>query len=614
MQSPSFDDVARRRYDRRSFLHGLASGAALATAPWLLPARGARRALAGAPASLSFESVPASTADELAVPPGYVADVLLRWGDPLHEGGPALDLAAQTAATQAAQFGFNCDFIGFVPLEPGRSDRGLLCVNHEFTSRSEMFPEVGDAPTARQVEVELAAHGVTVAEVAADDDGRWALVPGSRSNRRVTATTPCRLSGPAAGTPALRTEADAEGRTVLGTLYNCSGGLTPWGTLLSGEENFWHYFGNAPAGDDLAARSRERYSARTGRSAYGWEAHHQRFDLGREPREYHRFGWVLELDPFDPGAAPVKRTALGRMCHEGAATALADDGRVVVYTGDDSTGEFVYKFVSAAPYDPGDRAANRDLLDAGTLYAARFEPDGTGRWLPLRPEGPLADWTQADVLVHARLAASLLGATPMDRPEDVEVHPRTHRVYVVMTKNPGREEGDGGANPRAHNRHGHVVELDEDGGDLGAESFTWNLFLLGGDPARPEDAAFYAGARAGVDPVSCPDNVAFAPDGSLWIATDGQPRTFGCNDALYAVATVGPERGRTRRFLSGPRGCEVCGPAFTPDGRTLFVSVQHPGAGRGLRDPERGSTWPDGDFPRPSVVAIRRADGQPVGA
>ena len=612
MTRPSFEDVVRRRYDRRSVLSGLTAGVSAALVPLFFGTRRAQAESSSATA-LGFASVPTSREDRLVVPPGYTAEVLLRWGDPLHAGGVAFDLGAQSGASQAARFGFNCDFLGFFPLRPGGSERGLLGVNHEFTRRRDMFPGARDKPSQAEIEVEMAAHGMSVAEVFAEPGGRWQLDLESRRNRRVTGATPIQLSGPVAGHELVQTSADPDGSTVLGTLYNCSGGVTPWDTMLSGEENILFYFANASRADDLRGRSQVAFGVSSDGSYYGWETLERRFDLAQEPNEFHRFGWVVELDPYDPEAAPTKRTALGRFAHEGATTALTDDRRVVVYSGDDREGECIYKFVSAGRYSVGDHAANRDLLDAGTLHVARFDADGTGRWLPLRPQGPLAEWSQAEILVHTRLAARALGATPMDRPEDIQVHPRTHRVYTVMTKNRSREHGDGAANPRSPNRHGHVIEIDEDHGDLGATTFTWNLFLLGGDPDVPEHGAYYAGAREGIDPLSCPDNLAFSPDGTLWIATDGQPKAAGSNDALYAVRTSGPERGRTRRFLTGPRGSEICGPEFTPDGRTLFVSVQHPGEGRGFDDPERGSTWPDGDFARPSVVAIRRQDGGAIG-
>ncbi len=602
-----FASVLRRRYERRSLLRSV-----LVAGPLLVLGRPGRAA--GRGQGLGFEALPPSAADALEVAAGYAAEVVIAWGDPLDpELGP-FDPARQSAAEQERRFGFNNDFNAWFPLRPGSSERGLLFVNHEYTRRTEMFRGAERArATAEQCAIEMAAHGASVVELARDPEGRWSVVVDSGFNRRLSATTPMDLCGPAAGDAALRTAADPSGRRVLGTLNNCSGGKTPWGTALSGEENIPDYFGGARSvRDERTAEGLAAMEFEAGRSVHGWELHESRFDLAQEPNEAHRFGWIVEVDPYAPDSVPKKRTALGRFRHEGASVTLARDGRVVVYSGDDAIDQCVYKFVSARPFDPQNRAANRDLLDEGTLFAARFEPDGRGRWLPLVPEGPLADWDLARILVHTRSAARLVGATPMDRPEDVDVCPLTGRVYVACTKNGGRAAGDGGANPRAKNRAGHVLELVEERGDSGARAFVWNPFLLCGDPKDAD--TFWAGADPGlVSPIACPDNLAFDSRGTLWIATDGQAKVLGSNDALYAVPTAGPERGRTRRFLSMPVGAEVCGPEFTPDERTLFANVQHPGEGGGLEPPT--STWPDGPGhgPRPAVVAVRGVEGGTIG-
>jgi secreted PhoX family phosphatase len=448
----------------------------------------------------------------------------------------------------------------------------------------------------------------------------------------------------------LRTSADPQGVRVLGTMANCAAGQTPWGTYLTTEENIQDYFGNL---SDLKARkdvdpfvvdAHRRFRMWGVSSLYGWEVVDPRFDLAQTPTEPFRHGWIVEIDPFDPTATPVKRTALGRFAHEAANTVVARDGRVVVYMGDDDKFEYLYKFVSAGRYDPKNRAANRDLLDRGTLYVARFDESGRGQWLPLvhNPKGPLNSAAgfrdQADVLVKARAAGTALGATPMDRLEDVEANPTTGRVYMSCTRNElrtisskqttyaGREldVGPNAANPRGGNQFGHIIELRDANDDHTALDFSWEVFLLAGDPAggrlitslsdvRP-DSTYYAGYANAADlsPIGSPDNLGFDPAGNLWVVTDGtQPK--GTNDGCYACPTSGPQRGRLQQFMSAPVGAEVCGCRFSPDGETLFLSIQHPGEGGSVLSPT--SHWPDGPGtqPRSSVIAIRKEGGGPVG-
>jgi secreted PhoX family phosphatase len=603
---------------RRALLKGGLAAAVLARA------RAARGGEAGA-APFGFVPVVHSRADTLTVPAGYRHERLIHWGDAVLPGAPAFDPRAQTPHGQSLQFGYNCDFIGYLPLPPGSraSDRGLLVVNHEYTTSRLMFPDWDgalDRKSRELVDIEMAAHGLSVIAVRREASGRWRVDADSPYNRRVTADTPMRLAGPAAGAPWLRTGADPAGTRVLGTLNNCSGGVTPWGTVLTCEENVDGYFaGPIDAATDPAVKAvHARYGLR---DRYGWARHHPRFGVATEPHEPLRFGWVVEIDPYDPGSIPVKRTALGRFKHEAATTVIARDGRAVVYSGDDGRFEYLYKFVSSGRYDPGDRAANMTLLDAGTLHVARFADDGSGVWIPLtagvEPLVARAGFpSPAHVLIDARTAGDLVGATRMDRPEDVEADPGPGRVYAVMTNNTARRADQvNGANPRADNRYGHIIELVEDGGDHAAVRFRWDIFIACGDPRVPDHRASYQGQR-GPGWLATPDNIAFDPVGRLWVATDGQDETIDANDGLYAVETTGPGRGTVRQFLSGPVGCEVCGPAFTPDGTTLFVAIQHPGEVEGSTFARPASRWPDGRAdmpPRPTVVAIRRADGGAIG-
>jgi uncharacterized protein len=639
-----FATLLRRTLSRRRLLQAGAIGGAGLALPSVGVLADIGRSAAGA--GLDFRPIAGSRADAVVVADGYTAEVVLRWGDPLWPDAAALDTAglrrgalleAGASAVQERQFGYNCDAVQFFPLDAtGR--RGLLCVNHEYTNDELMFPGrlgLGREGAAALGEwsrrhpeaarLELAAHGASVVEIRLER-GQWRPQPGAPHTRRVTGTTPMELAGPARGHPLLRTRDDPTGTRVLGMLGNCAGGRTPWGTFLTAEENIDDYFGGYASwrgahdgtADGRALREAHRRFPLLESSLHGWEHTEPRFDARHEPREALRFGWIVEIDPFDPASTIRKRTALGRFCHEGATCVLTRDGRVAVYSGDDDKFEYLYKFVSRDRCDPARRAANRDLLDAGVLHVARFDADGTGEWLPLvHGRGPLtaaggfAD--QGEVLIRARAAADRLGATPMDRPEDVAVHPHDGRVYVAFTKNADREakparrevsgrEIDVGvdvANPRPANEFGHVVEMIEENADAGARRFRWNVFLLAGEPHA-------------ATPIGCPDNLGFDPQGHLWIVTDGeQPR--GDHNGAFAVPVSGAGRGELRRFMSAPRGAEVCGCEFTPDGETLFLAIQHPGEGGTV---ERAvSDWPDGGGrpPRPSVVAVRRSDGGRIG-
>ncbi len=629
--SRSLEDIVAARIGRRGVLGGMAAAATVGI--WGKP--GGLAAWAAEDGSLGFEEISAAIADTHRVAKGYTAEVLIRWGDPVMADAPPWTPAALTAAAQSRQFGYNNDFIAYMPLPLGGKDstHGLLCVNHEYTNGELMFAgmtaKTGSAAATRaQAEVEMAAHGHSVIEVRREG-ARWRVVANSAYARRLTAlATPMRLSGPAAGHDRLKTAADPTGRRVIGTINDCGGGKTPWGTVLLAEENFNNYFQGNPAGTP-EAENHARLGV-GGDSRYSWGRFFERFDLAKTPTEANRFGWVVEFDPYDPAAQPVKRTALGRFKHEGASCAINPDGSVTVYSGDDERFQYLYRFVTAGRFDSRNRAANRDLLDRGTLSAARFAADGTLRWLPLVwGQGPLTPGNgfagPADVMIEARRAAELVGATPMDRPEDIETNPVTGRVIVILTNNSARKpDRVDAANPRADNRHGHILELTAPpaagpSADHAAEVYRWDVFLLGGNPAEPRHGAR---AHPAVSPngwVTSPDNCAFDPKGRLWIATDqgSAQRGSGKSDGLYGCDVGGPGRALTRLFFACPRDAEMCGPEFTPDGRTLFVAVQHPGEYKDSSFATPSTRWPDfrpGVPPRPSVVAITRDDGGEIGA
>jgi secreted PhoX family phosphatase len=617
---PTIAQLMDARITRRAILQGMAAagvyGLIGCAAPVATPVG----------SSLSFTESGRFLDETHHVAPGYDVSALLRWGDPLHDDAPEFRPGRQTAQAQERQFGMNNDFIAYMPLPRGSNSsiHGLLCVNHEYCIARLMWPADTASPLTReQCDAEMAAVGHSVVEIAREGKA-WRMVRNSRYNRRFSARGPLmRIAGPAAGHPRMATRADVSATRVAGTQSNCAGGTTPWGTVLTAEENIQHAFtGDAGVGREAAAW--RRYGI-NGRGL--WGRHFDRFNLNREPNETNRFGWIVEIDPYDPKSMPVKRTALGRCRHECATTAVSHDGRVAVYSGDDEDMEYIYKFVTRDSFDPQKPEANPDLLDHGTLHVARFEADGKMRWLPLVfGQGPLTRANgfenQGDVLIELRRAADVVGATPMDRPEDVEANPATGRVYVALTHNQGRKpEQLNVANPRGPNKYGHIIEIippTVNGRiDHAATECQWEFFVAGGDPQIAGHAAHYQGAVSAQGWIAAPDNIAFDPRGRIWIATDGQEGAAGFADSLYAADTSGPRRGVTRCFFSSPRGAEVTGPAFTPDGKTLFLSIQHPGSDSGSTFDKPSTRWPDfkPDMPpRPSVVAITKADGGEIGS
>ncbi|MGW9362498.1 PhoX family protein [Streptomyces albidoflavus] len=600
---------------------------------------------------LRFTPVAPNTRDQVSVPKGYAQEVVIRWGDPILRGAPEFDEKRQSAKAQAGQFGYNNDFLSLLPLdergrEHGGARRQVLVANHEYTDEVLMFAGYDpENPTREQVEIAWAAHGLSVVVVEEGRrSGKLTPVRRHRLNRRLTTTSRFEVTGPAAGHPLLRTSADRRGTTVLGTLNNCAGGTTPWGTTLHGEENFNQYFAHAEKVTDPETAARlKRYGISGGASERKWERFDRRFDLSKEPNEANRHGWVVELDPYDPDSTPRKRTALGRFKHEAAQPRLTRDGRPVVYMGDDEKFDYFYKFVSSKRMRKGDSRADREhnltLLDEGTLYVAKLtgdspadqidgtgklpadgEFDGSGQWIPLATAGPRGDvshvpgMSAAEVFVFTRLAGDKVGATKMDRPEDVEPSPRTGKVYIALTNNSDRgKEGKAPAdeaNPRNANKHGQVLELTEYREDPTSTRFAWSLFLVAGDPEDP--ATYFAGfPKEKVSPISCPDNVAFDPHGNLWISTDGN--ALGSHDGLFGVATSGPRKGELKQFLTVPTGAETCGPVIQD--RRVLVAVQHPGEVDGASVEKPASQWPDGPgrIVRPSVVAVWRADGGDIG-
>jgi hypothetical protein len=584
--NPTFEEVLLSR--RRFLAGGLGIGALAA-----LPAC----ATQGSRPVIGFTPIAPSSEDLLRVPPEYEATVLYRWGDPIGAaaGMPEFRMdASNSAADQALQAGMHHDGMHYFPLQG--STHGLLALNHEYLDERLLFPDGQKTWSAEKVAKAQNAVGVSVIEVVFEN--QWRVVRPSRYARRVTARTPCRVSGPAAGHALMRTAADPEGRTVLGTYNGCAHGWTPWGTYLTCEENFHNQFVNAgPISPD-----QQRYRMPSRPRGSRWQEYDERFDAARHPNEFNRFGWVVEIDPFDPSAMPVKRTALGRIKHEGAACSVGADRRLAFYMGDDEAFEYIYKFVTAKPYDATSREANRNVMDEGTLYVVRFNADGTGTWLPL--VGP-------DVAIRTRQAADAAGATKMDRPEWIVPHPVTREVFASLTNSSERKNTEPG-NPRAPNPFGHLLRWKEEGADVAATRFRWEVLALAGPQGKN-------GIKG--DAFACPDGLWIDSMGTLWVETDVSPTALGKGDFASLgnnqMLAVDPDVGVFRRFLTGPRGCEITGFHTTPDNRTAFVNIQHPGEGGTSPDNPRGlSNWPDyapNGRPRSATVVIRRKDGGIIG-
>ncbi len=648
---PDFQTIVSARYPRRAVLRG---GLGLAVASLFGGLPGLALAREQSPVKvtglLGFEAVPVSRADTAVVPPGYRTQVLLPWGEPVSGTYPAFSLD-NTGAEQAMQMGAHHDGVHFFPFA-GSSREGLLVVNHEYAEPRLMHSAAAglglisfDVPLRAdgsrdpdQVLKEMNAHGVSIVRIRRDEDGQW-LQLRDPLNRRITALSPMEFSGPLRGDPRLQTAYSPDGMRGRGTLNNCAHGVTPWGTYLACEEN-WRYYFVREQGDVPPTLSRYGVGPLN-----AWRWHLAAANAGDEADQYarfdatphaespqqdyrnepHAFGWVVEIDPFDPASTPVKRTHLGRFAHEGVVFAPARQGKpVVLYSGDDSMFEYIYKFVSAEPYQPA--SASGALLDEGTLYAARFDSDGNGEWLALAPGanglGPENGFaTLADVLLNSRGAADVAGATPMDRPEWGAIDPATGQVYFALTKNSRRsEEQAEGSNPRANNAMGHIVRWREADNDHAAKRFAWDLFLLAGDGDSGRDLQ---GRPLDADNLFAnPDGLFFDGDRRLWIQTDisdleqlKDPYKPMGNNAMLAAD---PDSGEVRRFFTGPLGSEITGCVTTPDQTAMFINVQHPGASTSAEDFAAGkldSHWPGGgkSIPRSATVVITREDGGKIG-
>ncbi|KQM19655.1 PhoX family protein [Novosphingobium sp. Leaf2] len=665
------------------------------------------------PAVLGFTAVAHSLADVVAVPSGYSVTVMTRLGDPLAASVSAYaNDGTDTGFDQ--RVGDHHDALHFFGLsaagapDVNSSTRGLMVENHENITQTYLHPAgpttVGGARPQAEALKEIEAHGVSVVEYVDSGDRKWSYVQNSSFNRRITPNTPMVFTGPAAGSAYLVTAYGADGKTGRGTINNCANGITGWSTNLTCEENYAGYFRRDAADDakrtprELASLQRNGVTSRTG--SYGWSTASStdtRFtrwnatisgaaakdDFRYEPNQ---FGWVVEIDPYNPASTPRKRTALGRFGHEGAFVRIATGQKVGLYMGDDSRGEYLYKFMSATTWNAADANASDRLamgdkyLDAGTLYVARFNADGTGTWLPLvygsvptrAASGSYPAYTfesQADICVNTRFAADALGATPMDRPEWTAGNPVTGEIYLTLTNSNNASRpltGTDAANPRSYNDpkgtantaqtgnpNGHIIRLREDGDTTSATTFKWDIYLFGADATDADPVNVNISGLTVANDFSSPDGLYFSrstsPSGQvnplLWIETDDGALTDRTNCMLLAAipgkvgdggaVTITNTNGGTRtqatiagakataanlrRFLVGPVDCEITGIDMTPDGRTLFVGIQHPGEGGTYSAPT--SHWPYSQTgtpgatvrPRSALIAITKDDGGVIG-
>ncbi|MCF7728344.1 PhoX family protein [Sulfitobacter sp. M22] len=601
----AFDAVVERAVSRRGFLGGalaFGSGAAVMGTGLFGSATSAR----AQGSTFAFQPIGIATDFDIHVPQGYQWKPLVRWGDALFseaEGAYSPENGVQNGLSDRV-FGENTD--GMETFVDG--DKIILAINSEYANPDINLPAetLGVPQSAEQVQILKNIQGVTVLEIADQGDG-YQVVVDSPYNRRITHETQMTMDGPADGSDLVRTDADPEGKSPKGTMNNCGSGKTLWGTYLTCEENFNGYFGTT--GEREATEGEIRYGI-GGEGRYAYEKFDARFDLSKEPNEPNRHGWVTEVNPLDPQSTPVKHTALGRFKHENAEMVQAKDGRIVVYMGDDERGEFIYKYVSNGTWAEGQPTDG--LLSDGILHVAKFNDDMSGEWLPLTPETTGMDITE--MLVFARMAGSKVGATTMDRPEWIAANPLRVEAYCALTNNKNRgvkpnaggdETPVGGPNPRETNKFGQIVRWRPTGEDHGAPDFTWDLYVMAGNPGVYDNK--YAGSNNVNEGnmFNSPDGMAFSSDGLLWIQTDGDDSNAeefkgqGNNQMLIGD----PKTGEIARFLTAPHGAEVTGLTWSPDRKTAFVGIQHP-----------GGSWPDNvGKPRSSVISIWREDGATIG-
>lgn len=610
-----FEILAEKAISRRGFLGtcvGLGAGAFVMGVTSAYP----MSALARTSGKLSFDAVASNSLDTITVPTGYSWHIVASWGDPLWSAGAEFDPVTRgTGASQALAFGDNNDGMALFT-EHGNY---ILVVNNEYVNKA-IFHGNRESKQAENIDDVIkskAGHGLTVMQII-QKNGHWVVKKDSPYNRRITADSPMNIAGPARGHELLKTTEDPSGTHSKGTWNNCGNGRTPWGTYLACEENFNGYFSSSDNSYEVS-KELQRYGVGHQDNGYHWALGDERFDVSKHPNEANRVGYIVEVDPMDPQSTPKKHTALGRFKHENAEVVIADSGHVVVYMGDDERGEFLYKFVSHEKYERyASKEKNSSLLEHGQLFVAKFHDGGVGEWLALTPETTGMN-SSADICIHTRQAASTVNATTMDRPEWVSANPYKAEVYCALTnnKNRGKKPNAGGddtpvsgPNPRKENHYGQIVRWLPAGGDHLAAGFSWDLFVMAGNPSVHGNA--YAGSENvnAINMFNSPDGLAFDKRGVLWIQTDGNysNKNDFSGQGNNQMLAADPDTGELRRFLVGPKECEVTGSTWSIDGKTMFVGIQHPGEKGGSHFPNGGES-----VPRSSIVAITKDDGGYIG-
>ncbi len=605
-----FSKILERRLTRRQLLHSTS----IAAASFVLQSLHITKANNTLQlSSLTFPELEQGLDEDLHLAEGYNYQALLRWGDPVFTNAPEFNPYNQTPASQAQQFGYNNDFVAYLPLAhtSNHSKLGLLVVNHEFVNSTMMHPGSPSAfnLTKQQIDTEIFAHGLSILEIQ-KQKRKWHIKLKSKYNHRITPHTKMRFTGPARGHNRLKTSFAPNGTQCIGTFGNCAGSTTPWGTVLTAEENVQAYF-MGQANKTSEHKNYKRFGLQGDKTALSaWGKYHERWNIDKHPQAGLHAGWIVEIDPYHPNFIPIKRTALGRCKHEGCDVYINKDKRIVVYMGDDQAFEYIYRFVSKNKYQSRNHKQNLSLLDEGELSVAEFTDQGIVIWHPLvwgrEPHTKNNGFnSQADVVIDMRSAADLVGATPMDRPEEIRVNRVTGNVFAVLTNNFTRSPLNiDTANPRSFNRHGHILELIPPQQDHSAHEFKWEVFVLAGNPSNSFDHAQYHLGISENGWFSNPDNCSFDKNGNMWIATDGFYR-LGSADGVWVCAAQGKNKALTKHFLRAPYEAEVCSPCFTPDHKTMFCSIQHPGGDSSFDQPT--TRWPDFDEnlpPRSAVIAI----------